>query len=108
MVDLAWSSPAALAIAPVQDILNLGPEARMKVPGRTPGNWGLRYRQYIPLEPAFERLRDLTENSKRSSHEVSGQLQRDRCCGNNGMIHGAEHSGLTYFVNPLHALSRLL
>ena len=31
---LAWSSPAALAIAPLQDLLNLGGEARMNVPGR--------------------------------------------------------------------------
>src|SRR5215469_12447311 len=32
LVHLAWSSPAALAIAPLQDLLNLGAEARMNVP----------------------------------------------------------------------------
>jgi 4-alpha-glucanotransferase len=39
MIGLAWSSPAALAIAPLQDVLNLGAEARMNVPGRPGGNW---------------------------------------------------------------------
>ena len=33
LIHLAWSSPAALAIAPLQDLLNLGAEARMNVPG---------------------------------------------------------------------------
>jgi len=35
---LAWSSPAALAIAPLQDLLNLGAEARTECPGSTEGN----------------------------------------------------------------------
>ena len=34
LIRLAWSSKAALAIAPLQDILNLGAESRMNVPGR--------------------------------------------------------------------------
>jgi hypothetical protein len=42
---MAWSSPAALAIAPLQDLLNLGSEARMNVPGRADGNWRWRVRE---------------------------------------------------------------
>src|SRR5207245_3921845 len=34
LMHLAWSSMAALTIAPLQDLLNLGAEARMNVPGR--------------------------------------------------------------------------
>jgi hypothetical protein len=34
MMELAWSSRAALAIVPLQDVLNLGAEARMNMPGR--------------------------------------------------------------------------
>ena len=34
LMRLAWSSKAALAIAPLQDLLNLGSEARMNIPGR--------------------------------------------------------------------------
>jgi len=33
LLNLAWSSAAALAIAPLQDVLNLGKEARMNQPG---------------------------------------------------------------------------
>src|SRR5206468_10124196 len=39
LMRLAWSSPAALAIAPLQDLLNLGGRARMNVPGQAGGNW---------------------------------------------------------------------
>ncbi len=34
LIRLAWSSVAALAMAPLQDVLNLGTEARMNLPGR--------------------------------------------------------------------------
>src|SRR5262249_14456555 len=42
LIESAWSSAAALAIAPLQDLLNLGSEARMNVPGRAEGNWSWR------------------------------------------------------------------
>jgi 4-alpha-glucanotransferase len=57
---MAWSSPSALAIAPLQDVLNLGRESRMNVPGSAEGNWRWRFRadQLTPL--IKERLADLT------------------------------------------------
>src|SRR5262249_58907281 len=42
LLGLAWSSAAALAIAPLQDVLNLGKEARMNQPGTADGNWRWR------------------------------------------------------------------
>jgi 4-alpha-glucanotransferase len=66
LMRLVWSSPAALAIAPLQDLLNLGSEARMNVPGRADGNWRWRVREDMLSSQAFERLQDLTESSKRS------------------------------------------
>lgn len=42
LVRLAWASPADLAVAPVQDLLGLGAEARMNRPGNLRGNWGWR------------------------------------------------------------------
>jgi 4-alpha-glucanotransferase len=66
LVRLAWSSMAALAIAPLQDLLNLDGEARMNVPGRPDGNWRWRAREDMLSPQAFQWLRDLTENSKRS------------------------------------------
>jgi 4-alpha-glucanotransferase len=41
LIRLAWSSPAALAIVPLQDLLNLGMGARMNQPGRAEGELAL-------------------------------------------------------------------
>jgi 4-alpha-glucanotransferase len=65
LMDLAWSSAAALAIAPLQDLLNLGKEARMNVPGRAEGNWRWRSTPDMMSPMAFERLRNLTRASNR-------------------------------------------
>ena len=65
LMDLAWFSVAALAMAPLQDLLNLGKEARMNVPGRADGNWAWRATDDMLSDRAFEWLRDLTRNSNR-------------------------------------------
>jgi len=78
LMQLAWSSPAALAIAPLQDLLNLGSEARMNVPGRTDGNWRWRVQEDMLSSPAFRWLQDLTESSKRSVPPTSVGQQVDR------------------------------
>ena len=64
-IRLAWSSSAALAIAPLQDLLNLGPEARMNVPGRADGNWRWRTTEDMLSSPALRALRELTNRSQR-------------------------------------------
>lgn len=45
LIRLAWSSVARIAIAPLQDVLSLGSEARMNVPSVADGNWTWRVRQ---------------------------------------------------------------
>jgi 4-alpha-glucanotransferase len=65
LVRTAWNSVAALAIAPFQDLLNLGSEARMNLPGSTNANWCWRLTESAPNTPVFERLRDLTASSYR-------------------------------------------
>jgi 4-alpha-glucanotransferase len=65
LMELAWSSQAMLAMAPLQDLLNLGKEARMNVPGRTEGNWRWRSTENMLNDPAFEWLGALTNSSKR-------------------------------------------
>ena len=42
MIRLAFESPARLAIAPLQDFLGLGSEARLNTPGTTMNNWRWR------------------------------------------------------------------
>jgi 4-alpha-glucanotransferase len=53
VVRATWASVGVIACAPVQDILGLGNEARMNVPGEATGNWGWR----------LERLEDLAEHT---------------------------------------------
>lgn len=65
-MDMAWSSAPALAIAPLQDLLNLGREARMNVPGRAEGNWRWRMTEPMLSDSAFEWLHNRTEKSNRS------------------------------------------
>jgi 4-alpha-glucanotransferase len=67
LMELAWSSAAALAIAPLQDILNLGSEARMNLPGHAEGNWRWRATEDMLAPEAFRWLHDLTQTSKRAS-----------------------------------------
>ena len=64
---LAWSSPAALAIAPFQDLLNLGGSARMNVPGQATGNWRWRLTDDLLSPAAFDRLGELTEEAHRAA-----------------------------------------
>jgi 4-alpha-glucanotransferase len=66
LLDLAWSSAAALAIAPLQDVLNLGKEARMNQPGSARGNWRWRATDDQLSECALESLRDLTRATTRT------------------------------------------
>jgi len=66
LIRLAWSSVAALAMAPLQDLLNLGNTARMNVPGRAEGNWRWRSTEDLLSEQPFEWLHELTKNSNRS------------------------------------------
>ena len=43
MIRCAYASVAALAVVPMQDVLQLGSEARMNVPSQPTGNWEWRY-----------------------------------------------------------------
>jgi len=66
LIRLAWRSPAALAIAPFQDVLNLGSGGRMNVPGAARGNWRWRGTRNMLSSHNFEWLRDLTRTSGRA------------------------------------------
>ena len=56
-----WSSVAVCALAPMQDVLSLGTEARMNYPSRLGGNWEWRMNE-DDLSPALaERLQEFNE-----------------------------------------------
>jgi len=76
LIKLAWSSPAALAMAPLQDLLNLGKDSRMNVPGCADGNWRWRFSEEMLSLPAFDWMQELTELSGRSGlPEISEALE---------------------------------
>ncbi|MCO5169903.1 MAG: 4-alpha-glucanotransferase [Planctomycetes bacterium] len=61
MVELAFASPGFLAVVPVQDVLGLGNDARMNLPGtKSDKNWSWRLRPGQLELVALERLRELT------------------------------------------------
>ena len=66
LLHALWSSAAALAIAPLQDVLNLGKDARMNQPGSAEGNWRWRVTDELLSAPAFQSLRELTRATARS------------------------------------------
>ena len=65
-ITCSYRWAAALAMAPLQDLLNLGGEARMNIPGRPEGNWRWRCTEDMLSDGNFTWLRDLTKDSNRS------------------------------------------
>jgi 4-alpha-glucanotransferase len=65
LIEQALSSRARLAIVPVQDVLGLGSEARMNVPGRPTGNWSWRLRPDQLTDELAKRLRAATREAGR-------------------------------------------
>ncbi len=59
MIRAILASIADLAIVPLQDVLGLGSEARMNLPGTSKGNWRWRFRQGALTEELSKRLREL-------------------------------------------------
>ncbi len=54
-----WASVANLAVTPMQDILNLGNEARMNYPSRLGGNWSWRMSEHDMNDELAGKLREL-------------------------------------------------
>ena len=59
MIGAVFASVADTAIVPFQDVLGLGTEARMNLPGRVSGNWKWRYRPGALTKDLSARLRSL-------------------------------------------------
>lgn len=59
-IRTVFASVANTAIIPLQDILGLGSDARMNLPGTLSGNWKWRYKPTALTKEITERLRTLT------------------------------------------------
>lgn len=64
-IQAILTSVAETAIVPLQDVLGLGSNARMNVPGNTNGNWRWRFRREQLTPQLLKRLGDLTVVSGR-------------------------------------------
>jgi len=60
-IRICLGSIARYAIFPVQDLLNLGSEARMNTPGTAEGNWAWRFQNGALNEGMAQGLRQMTE-----------------------------------------------
>jgi len=60
LIRLAMSSGADMAVIPMQDLLNLGEDARMNRPGESKGNYQWRLQPY-QIEQLDGRLKDMAE-----------------------------------------------
>ena len=66
LVRAAYASVADRAVVPLQDVLGLGSEARMNVPGRAHGNWAWRARKDAFRPEVASRLLRLAELTGRA------------------------------------------
>ncbi|MDH3528749.1 MAG: 4-alpha-glucanotransferase [Acidobacteriota bacterium] len=60
-IRAVWASVANTAVAPMQDLLGLGTEARMNLPASESGNWQWRANDGDFSDELCKRLRELTE-----------------------------------------------
>jgi 4-alpha-glucanotransferase len=58
LIELAYGSPACLAVVTAQDVLGLGSEARMNRPGKVEGNWSWRLKRGELTSELAARLRE--------------------------------------------------
>ncbi len=59
LIRACWASVAVFALAPMQDFLSLGNEARMNYPGSPSGNWTWRMPEHAMSPSLSARIREL-------------------------------------------------
>ncbi len=65
MIRGSWSSVSDLAIAPMQEFLNLGDEARMNIPSTLGGNWEWRVEKHHLTKKLAKRIHRLNDTYRR-------------------------------------------
>lgn len=66
LIEMSHLSSAMWSIIPIQDILNLGEEARINVPGTITGNWQWKLTSWDPSDTLTANFKQLTQKSGRS------------------------------------------
>jgi 4-alpha-glucanotransferase len=73
MIEAAFRSVAVFALIPLQDLLGLGGEARMNLPGRADGNWAWRFVPEQITGHLITRLQEATEIFGRDPKTYAGK-----------------------------------
>jgi 4-alpha-glucanotransferase len=73
LIRTTWSSVAVFALAPMQDFLNLGNEARMNYPGNPSGNWTWRMTNSALSDSLQARINEINFLYDREKVRVSAQ-----------------------------------
>src|SRR5579863_10526762 len=71
LIRLAQSSPATVAVVPLQDVLSLGSEARLNIPSTPTGNYLWRYQPGALTTKLAEKLAALAEVTDRLPEPVA-------------------------------------
>jgi len=66
MVEGVWATASRLAVAPAQDLLGLGAEARMNTPGTVEGNWRFRLSPGALTPEIAQQLLAVTQRHRRT------------------------------------------
>ncbi|MGV8113661.1 MAG: 4-alpha-glucanotransferase [Lentimicrobium sp.] len=74
MVRLAWASVSAIAVVPLQDVLGLGTNGRMNVPGTLSGNWQWRFLDGQLLREYEITLRNLSTLYNRTNRVTEEEI----------------------------------
>jgi 4-alpha-glucanotransferase len=72
MIRLALSSVANMAVVPMQDLLDLGNDARMNYPSKESGNWQWRYTDNMLTDVIAQRMREIAVLYGRNGGATSG------------------------------------
>ena len=99
LIGVALDSVAELCIVPMQDVLGLGSEGRMNMPGTTDGNWRWRMERRFE-EPLGDRLRQLTAASGRRGLGARGLGQRNEDLRSTGRLLGRQRRSLHPVLSP--------
>lgn len=69
LIRAGWASVSVFSLAPLQDFLGLGNEARMNYPGNPSGNWEWRYREEMLSQDLCQRIREFNFLYSRSTEK---------------------------------------
>ncbi len=79
LIRAAYASVGDTVIIPMQDVLGLGSQARMNIPGRAEGNWSWRFTpEQLDHSDARARLADLAAVYARFNGEIPAALRSPR------------------------------